>query len=69
MTGQFVLNEVPCRGTALLPIPMNQLFGTDGIRGVVNKYPITPEVALRISQAAAHLTKSMACITDMIYKN
>jgi len=30
-----------------------RLFGTDGIRGKVNKYPITPEVALRVGMAAA----------------
>lgn len=30
-----------------------KLFGTDGIRGRVNRYPITPEAALRIGMAAA----------------
>jgi len=29
------------------------LFGTDGVRGVANLDPITPEIALRIGQAAA----------------
>ncbi|NNM30752.1 MAG: phosphoglucosamine mutase [Akkermansiaceae bacterium] len=29
------------------------LFGTDGIRGVANQYPITPEVALRVGRAVA----------------
>ncbi len=28
-----------------------QLFGTDGIRGTANTYPITPEVALRLGRA------------------
>ncbi len=32
---------------------MGKLFGTDGIRGRVNQYPITPEMALRIGKAAA----------------
>lgn len=31
-----------------------QLFGTDGIRGVANQYPMTPEVAVRLGQAIAH---------------
>jgi phosphoglucosamine mutase len=34
-----------------------KLFGTDGIRGRVNKYPITPEVALRVGMAAAIVLK------------
>jgi len=28
-----------------------KLFGTDGIRGVANKYPITPEVMIKLGQA------------------
>jgi phosphoglucosamine mutase len=32
---------------------MGELFGTDGIRGKVNQYPMTPEMALRIGKAAA----------------
>ena len=34
-----------------------RLFGTDGIRGKVNRYPITPEVALRVGMAAAIVLK------------
>jgi phosphoglucosamine mutase len=34
-----------------------RLFGTDGIRGRVNRYPITPEVALRVGMAAAIVLK------------
>ena len=35
---------------------MRKLFGTDGIRGKANTYPITPEMALFIGKAtAAHL--------------
>lgn len=30
-----------------------KLFGTDGIRGRANEYPITPEVALRLGRAVA----------------
>ncbi len=32
-----------------------KLFGTDGIRGKANVYPMTPEVALRMGQAAAEV--------------
>ena len=34
---------------------MNKLFGTDGIRGTANVYPITPEVALQLGKAIAHV--------------
>src|SRR4030065_509876 len=34
-----------------------RLFGTDGIRGTVNKYPMTPEIVLRIGMAAAHILR------------
>ena len=33
---------------------MSELFGTDGIRGVANVYPITPELVLRLGKAIAH---------------
>ncbi|MBI4412117.1 MAG: phosphoglucosamine mutase [Deltaproteobacteria bacterium] len=32
---------------------MKKLFGTDGIRGKANRYPMTPEVALSLGQAIA----------------
>lgn len=32
---------------------MGRLFGTDGIRGAANQYPMTPEMAVRIGQAVA----------------
>ncbi len=34
---------------------MNKLFGTDGIRGKANTYPITPEIALQLGKAIAHV--------------
>ena len=37
---------------------MTKLFGTDGIRGVANEYPITPEIALRIGRAVARVLKA-----------
>ena len=33
-------------------------FGTDGIRGIANEYPITPEIALRIGQAISRVLRS-----------
>ena len=36
---------------------MGKLFGTDGIRGVANEYPMTSEIALRIGIATAHIFK------------
>ncbi len=32
-----------------------ELFGTDGIRGVANEYPMTAEMALKIGRAAGHI--------------
>jgi phosphoglucosamine mutase len=31
---------------------MSQLFGTDGMRGVANQYPLTPEIAISVGRAA-----------------
>jgi phosphoglucosamine mutase len=36
---------------------MGKLFGTDGIRGVANEYPITPDMVTQIGQATAHILK------------
>lgn len=32
-----------------------KLFGTDGIRGEANRYPITADVALQVGQAVARV--------------
>ena len=32
---------------------MSKLFGTDGIRGAANKYPMTPEVGVQVGRAVA----------------
>jgi phosphoglucosamine mutase len=37
---------------------MGELFGTDGIRGIANKHPMTPEIAMRIGRAAAGICKT-----------
>jgi phosphoglucosamine mutase len=36
---------------------MGRLFGTDGIRGTANQYPMTAEIALNVGRAIAHLFK------------
>lgn len=36
---------------------MGTLFGTDGIRGVANVYPMTPEVVLNVGKAVAYVFK------------
>jgi phosphoglucosamine mutase len=36
---------------------MEKLFGTDGIRGISNEYPMTAELALNVGRAIAHLSK------------
>lgn len=33
------------------------IFGTDGIRGTINKYPITPEICLKVGMALCYLLK------------
>ena len=45
---------------------MEKLFGTDGIRGVANEYPITSEMALKIGRATAHLFKRQGHKTRII---
>ena len=36
---------------------MRKLFGTDGIRGVANVYPMTTEIAMQLGRAVAHIFK------------
>ena len=36
---------------------MRKLFGTDGIRGVANVYPMTTEIAMQLGRAIAHIFK------------
>jgi len=37
---------------------MRKLFDTDGIRGIANVYPITPEIALQLGKAIAYTMKA-----------
>ena len=36
---------------------MGKLFGTDGIRGEANRYPMDARIAFSVGQAIAHLLK------------
>ena len=36
---------------------MGKLFGTDGIRGIANEYPMTTEIAANVGRAIAYLSK------------
>lgn len=37
---------------------MRNLFGTDGVRGVANEYPMTAEMALKLGQTVGHVIKT-----------
>jgi len=45
---------------------MGKLFGTDGVRGVANEYPMTAEMALDIGRATAYLFKRKGHIPRII---
>ncbi len=34
-----------------------KLFGTDGIRGTANKFPVTNDIVLRVGQALGYLLR------------
>ncbi|MFH1090880.1 MAG: phosphoglucosamine mutase [Pseudomonadota bacterium] len=40
-----------------MSIKNKKLFGTDGVRGVANEYPMTTEMAMQIGRAAAYIAK------------
>lgn len=41
---------------------MRKLFGTDGIRGMANEYPMTGEVAMAVGRAVAHVLQQQPAI-------
>jgi len=43
---------------------MRTLFGTDGIRGIANRHPMTAEIALRVGRATAHYFKGRSLRSD-----
>ncbi len=42
------------------PVRKVKLFGTDGIRGTANVYPMTPDTVVRIGQAIGHLLQKQS---------
>ena len=57
-SGEFLLSVLVACGIDQPRRMVEKLFGTDGIRGVANQYPITPEVALRLGRAVARVLKA-----------
>lgn len=41
-----------------------ELFGTDGIRGIANRYPMTAEVAMQVGRAVAKYFRGKSCRFD-----
>ena len=39
------------------PAVKRKLFGTDGIRGTANQFPITPDIVMKVGQAMGHILK------------
>ena len=48
---------------------LSQLFGTDGIRGRVGEYPITPEMCLHIARVVGHVVRKQGGRTVLIGKD
>ena len=46
------MRKIPTNGASASPPPaVRRLFGTDGIRGIANEHPMTPELALQLGRA------------------
>ncbi|MEN6301503.1 MAG: phosphoglucosamine mutase [Armatimonadia bacterium] len=45
---------------------MERLFGTDGVRGLANKYPMTPEVVYALGRAAGYVFRKYGADTVLI---
>jgi phosphoglucosamine mutase len=45
---------------------VGKLFGTDGVRGIANEYPMTAETAMNIGRATAHLFKRRGHVPKVI---
>ena len=45
---------------------MGKLFGTDGIRGIANEYPMTPEMAVKIGKSVALKSKKEGGYSSII---
>ena len=47
---------------------MKKLFGTDGVRGVANNYPMTTEIAMQIGRAIAFIVKNQVKGTTTVIR-
>ena len=45
---------------------MGRFFGTDGVRGIANEYPMTSEMAMQIGQAIAYILKKKGHCSKII---
>ena len=45
---------------------MGKLFGTDGIRGMANRHPMTAEMAMKVGRAIAQISKSPGHIPKIV---
>ena len=48
---------------------MGKLFGTDGIRGTANVFPMTPEMSLRVGKAEAHVFRNCSKKESAVNQN
>lgn len=54
MSKSRVKQSVP---ESLAKAPSQKLFGTDGIRGTANKFPMTPEIVMKVGQAVGYILR------------
>ena len=47
---------------------MGKLFGTDGIRGRANAYPVVPEVALQLGKEAVNAAFEMPLAAGVLHE-
>jgi len=45
---------------------MSRLFGTDGIRGIANEYPITPEMGFKLGRAVVGFSRQKGVSTGIV---
>ncbi|MDR3607007.1 MAG: phosphoglucosamine mutase [Oligoflexia bacterium] len=52
------MSKKPVKSVAVKGESASRLFGTDGIRGLANEYPMTGEVAMAVGRAIAHVLRT-----------
>lgn len=50
---------VAAEGTEAKKPPVQKLFGTDGIRGTANRFPMTPDIVMKVGQAMGYWLHKM----------